>query len=348
LKVLLTGDRGYIGRVMTKYLLARGHQVTGLDTDYYYDCDFGQAPAAYPIIDRDIRNVDPDDLQGFDAIVHLAGLSNDPLGSLQSDLTYDINYHASIRLAKLAKQVGIRRFLFASSCSMYGAAGDKVLDEEATLSPLTPYAESKVRTEEGLSALADEHFSPTHLRNATAYGVSSRLRIDIVLNNLVGWSVTTGKIQIMSDGTPWRPIVHIEDISQAFALALEAPLELVHNQAFNIGADSENYQVRDLAAIVQKVVPNSEVEYAGQAGPDPRNYRVDFGKFKKAFPAYQPRWSALKGAQELYEAYRTESLAVEGMTGKKYVRLKQIETLLSSGELDTALRWRENGQARSA
>ncbi len=342
MNVLLTGDRGYIGQTMTRFLLGRGHQVTGLDTDYYYDCDFGRSDRAYPKLERDIRDVSPEDIRGFDAVVHLAGLSNDPLGSLQSELSYDINHHASVRLAKMAKQAGVRRFLFASSCSMYGMAGEDVLGEESPLRPLTPYARSKVRSEEGLSALAEKHFSPTFLRNATAYGVSSRLRIDIVLNNLVGWSVTTGNIRILSDGTPWRPIVHIEDISQAFALVLEAPVKVIHNQAFNIGADSENYRVRDLAAIVHKVVPASKVEYVGQGGPDPRNYRVSFAKFVRAFPTFRCRWTALEGAQELYDAYRAQNLTLEGLQGRKYVRLKQIEVLLSNGQLDSDLRWKGN------
>lgn len=343
MNILLTGDRGYIGQKMAKFLLARGHSITGLDTDYYFDCNFGLSENSYPQINRDVRDVSTEDLRGFEAVVHLAGLSNDPLGSLRSQLTYDINYHASLRLARMAKQAGVRRFLFSSSCSMYGTAGEKVLDEEAPLCPLTPYAESKVRTEAGLSALADEHFSPTFLRNATAFGVSSRLRIDIVLNNLVGWAVTTGKIRILSDGTPWRPIVHVEDICQAFALVLEAPVRLVHNQAFNIGTDSENYQVRDLAAIVQKVAPNCEVEYAGQGGPDPRDYRVSFAKFTRAFPAFRARWTAQDGARELYDAYRAENLTVEGLQGKRYVRLRQIESLLNDGRLDANLRWKGNG-----
>lgn len=330
---------------MTQVLHERGHKVTGLDTDYYYNCDFGSPRLSYPKIEKDIRNVGVEEIRGFDAIVHLAGLSNDPLGSIRAELTYEINHQASMRLAHMAKQAGIRRFLFASSCSMYGAAGDDILDEEAPLTPLTPYATSKIQTEKGLAALADEQFSPTFLRNATAYGVSSRLRIDIVLNNLVGWAVTTGKIRIMSDGTPWRPIVHIEDISQAFALVLEAPLEVVHNQAFNIGADSENYQVRDLAARVQKVAANAQVEYAGQGGPDPRNYRVNFDKFQRAFPAFRARWTASEGARELYDAYRSEGLTVEAMTGHKYVRLKQIQTLLSNGQLDSSLRWTKGSPA---
>jgi len=339
LRVLLTGDRGYLGTVMVPYLHGRGHEVTGFDTDYYSACDLFQPSDDYPRIRKDIRDLSHDDLRGFEAVIHLAALSNDPLGDLSPEWTCQINYKASVRLAELAKQAGVRRFLYASSCSLYGAAGDEILKEDAPMRPLTPYAKSKVRTEEALSALADSHFAPTFLRNATVYGVSPRLRLDIVLNNLVGWAVTVGKIQIMSDGSPWRPIVHVQDVAQAFACMLQGPLELVCNHAFNVGVNSENYQVRELAAIVQQVTPTCSIEYSGKAGPDPRNYRVDFSKLERAFPAFRPNWNALEGARELYAAYRAAGMTAEDFHGRKFTRLKQLRFLLVSGKLDTALRW---------
>jgi len=329
---------------MVRCLAARGHEVTGLDTDYYFDGNFGSPPEDYPRLQKDIRDVTAEDLAGYDAIVHLAALSNDPVGSLREEWTYGINYEASVKLAQLAKKGGVRCFLYASSCSLYGAAEGDILTEEAPLRPFTAYAVSKVRTEEALGALADASFAPTFMRNATAYGVSPRLRADIVLNNLVGWAVTTGKIRILSDGTPWRPIVHVEDIAQAFALVLEAPHAVVSNQAFNIGCNDQNYQVRELAAIVAKVATNCSVECAGEAGPDPRNYRVNFSKFARAFPAFQPAWDAMKGARQLYEAYRAQGLTLEAFQGRRYVRLNQIRHLLETGRLDTTLRWRKDGE----
>src|SRR6266853_2794176 len=247
MKVLVTGHLGYIGSVMVPMLQAAGVHVTGLDNALFADCLFGDAPAAVPELRKDVRDVEAADLEGFDAVIHLAGLSNDPLGNLNPDLTYDINHHASVRLARLAKEVGVRRFLFSSSCSTYGAAGDKILDETADFNPVTPYGRSKVLVEQEVAQLASPEFSPVFLRNATAYGVSPRLRFDLVLNNLMAWALTTGRAFIKSDGTPWRPIVHIEDISRAFLAALEAPRELIHNQAFNVGRSEENYQIRDLA-----------------------------------------------------------------------------------------------------
>ena len=325
---------------MVDYLRNLGHEVTGLDTDYYFDGDLLEPPEGYPRIKTDLRDVTGKELKGFEAIIHLAALSNDPLGDLNPGWTYDINYTASVRLAKLAKEAGVPRFLYASSCSLYGAAGDEILKEDAPMRPVTPYAESKVRTEEALVPLGDSSFAPTFMRNATVYGVSPRLRLDIVLNNLVGWAVTAGKIRIMSDGTPWRPIVHIQDIAQAFACVLEAPLGQVCNQAFNVGSNSENYQVRDLAAIVQKVIPTCAIEYSGTAGPDPRNYRVDFSKLQQAFPAFQARWNALEGARELCSAYCAAGMTAEDFQGRKYTRLKQLKYLLSEGRLDDSLRWK--------
>lgn len=344
MKVLVTGDQGYIGCLMAKALAERGHAVVGLDTDYFCDGDFGSRPVDFPTLKKDLRDVTPKDLLGIEAIIHLAALSNDPLGNLRSEWTLDINHRAAVRLAEMGKQVGVRRFLYASSCSMYGAAGDDILTEEAQLCPLTSYAVSKVRSERDLRRLADEHFSPTFLRNATVYGVSPRLRIDIVLNNLVGWAVTSGKVRIMSDGTPWRPLVHVQDLIQAFVCVLEAPTELVHNEAFNIGANNENYQVRDLATAVQKAVPGSTVEYAGQSGPDPRNYRVDFGKFARTFPGFRPRWNVQEGTRELYEAYREVGMTWDMFQGRKFIRLKQLEYLLATSQLDDSLRWKRTVQ----
>jgi nucleoside-diphosphate-sugar epimerase len=326
---------------MVQYLGGLGHQVAGLDTDYYFDGDLLKPPENYPRFKNDIRDVTREALEGFEAVIHLAALSNDPLGDLRPDWTYDINYIASLRLAGLAREAGVPRFLYASSCSLYGAAGEETLKEDAPMCPLTPYAESKVRTEEALSRLADRNFAPTFLRNATVYGVSPRLRLDLVLNNLVGWAVTAGKIQILSDGSPWRPIVHVQDVAQAFACVLQAPLELVSGQAFNVGVSSQNYQVRDLATIVQQVSPACSIEYSGKAGPDPRNYRVDFSKLERTFPTFRPRWDALAGARELYAAYRAEGMTAEDFHGRKFTRVKQLKYLIGSGRLDDSLRWKQ-------
>jgi nucleoside-diphosphate-sugar epimerase len=341
MKVLVTGDRGYIGEVMVKYLSDRGHAVTGLDTDYYADGDFTAPREGYTRLSKDIRDVGADDLTGFDAVVHLAALSNDPVGDLREEWTYDINYGASAKLAQLAKQAGVRRFLYSSSCSMYGAAGDAMLTEEAALHPLTAYAKSKVQSEDAIARLADENFSPIFMRNATVYGVSPRLRLDIVLNNLVGWAVTTGKIRILSDGTPWRPIVHVEDVAQAFALVLEAPLPLVHNQAFNVGSNAQNFCVREIAEAVGRVAKECEIQFGGETGPDPRNYRVDFTKLARAFPEFRPRWDVDLGARELYDAYREAGMSLEDFQGRKYTRLKQLRFLLDTARLDGTLRWAE-------
>ena len=278
---------------------------------------------------------------GFDAVIHLAALSNDPLGDLDRELTLEINHRASVRLARLARNAGIRRFLFSSSCSMYGSASDEILAETAPLRPITAYAESKARTEEELDKFACDSFSPVYLRNATAYGVSPRLRADLVLNNLCCWGYTTNSIRIMSDGTPWRPLVHIEDISRAFAAVLEAPTEVIHNRAFNVGRDCENYQVRDLAEIVRQVMPRCQVQYAGKGGPDPRNYRVDFTRIACELPGWQPRWTARIGAEELIQACRKNGMVREDFDGWRFTRLNQLKRLLTLGRLDRQLRWRE-------
>lgn len=341
MRILVTGHQGYIGAVLTPMLLAEGHAVVGLDSDLYARCTFGEEPVAIPELRKDIRDVQPADLEGFDAIMHLAALSNDPLGNLNPELTYEINYQASVRLAQLAKQAGVARYLFSSSCSTYGAAGDEMLTEEAAFNPVTPYGHSKVLVEQEVAALADDSFSPVYLRNATAYGVSSRHRFDIVLNNLTAWAYTTGLVYLKSDGSPWRPIVHVEDISRAFIAALHAPREVVHNQAFNVGRNDENYRVRDLAEIVRQTVPGCRIEYAPDAEPDKRTYRVDFSKIARLLPAFQPQWTARLGAQQLYAAYRQQAIKLDEFEGPKYKRIAHIRSLLETGLLDSTLRWVE-------
>jgi len=254
-------------------------------------------------------------------------------------LTYDINYKASVRLAQLAKQAGVPRFMFSSSCSTYGAAGQEFLTEEATFNPVTPYAHSKVLVEKEVAPLADKSFSPTYLRNTTAYGVSPYLRFDIVLNNLVAWAMTTGRVLIKSDGSPWRPMVHIEDICRAFLAVLEAPRELIHNQAFNVGITEENYQIRDMAEIVRQTVPGCHIEYSPDGGPDTRCYRVDFSKIKRTLPNFQPKWNLQLGAQELYKACKDADLKLEDFEGPRYKRIDHIRRLLATGQLDANLRW---------
>jgi nucleoside-diphosphate-sugar epimerase len=324
---------------MAPFMADAGHEVVGLDSDLFEQCTFGAPPRQFPSIRKDLRDVERADLEGFDAVIHLAGLSNDPLGNLNPNLTYDINHHASVRLARLSKEAGVKRFLFSSSCSTYGAAGDKILDETAEFNPVTPYGRSKVLVEQEVASLAGQEFSPVYLRNATAYGVSPRLRFDLVLNNLTAWALTTGRVFIKSDGTPWRPIVHIEDISRAFLAALEAPRLLVHNQAFNVGRSEENYQIRDLAEIVKETVPGCTIEFADGAGPDKRCYRADFSRITKVLPAFQPKWNARRGASELYEAYKKVGLKVEDFEGARYKRIDHIQGLLASGRLNADLRW---------
>lgn len=344
MRILLTGDRGYIGAVMAPMMQLQGHEVHGLDADWFEHSAFGEPLAAIPTKRKDLRDLDASDVEGFDAVVHLAGLSNDPLGDLDPSLTDDINHIASVRLAKLAKEVGVKRFLFSSSCSMYGAAGgEALLDEKAPLRPVTPYACSKVQVEQDLLEMADSSFSPIFLRNATAYGVSPRLRFDLVLNNLVAWAASTGRILIKSDGTPWRPIVHIEDISRAFIAVLNAPRELIHCEAFNVGSTHENYQIRDLAEIVSDTVPGCRIEYAKDGGPDTRCYRVDFSKIANVLPEFKPHWTVRQGAQELYQAIQRVGLRLEDFEGPRYKRISHIQQLISTGRLDVNLRWCEKG-----
>jgi nucleoside-diphosphate-sugar epimerase len=340
MRVLVTGHKGYIGTVLVPALIAAGHEVSGLDSDLYERCTFGDEDAIQdiPELKKDIRDVEVSDLEGFDAVIHLAGLSNDPLGDLNPELTYEINHAASVRLARLAKQVGITRFVFSSSCSNYGAAGEDWVNEASELNPVTPYGISKARVERDLMKLADSTFSPTFPRSATAYGVSPRLRFDLVLNNLVAWAFTTGRVHLKSDGMAWRPIVHIEDIARAFIAMLHAPRELVHNQVFNVGRTEENYRIRELAEIVAATVPGSRVEYAEGADRDKRCYRVECDKLAQTLPEFKPRWNARRGAEEVYAAFQKVGLTLEEFEGPRYKRVAHIKQLLGIGHLSETLR----------
>jgi nucleoside-diphosphate-sugar epimerase len=341
--VLLTGHDGYLGAAMRVVLRAAGHEVVGLDTYYFRGCEYGADGTTVPALVRDIRDVTPADLEGFEAVVHLAALSNDPMGNLNPSLTADINFHASLRLAEHAREAGVSRYLFSSSCSVYGASGELAATEESPMNPLTPYAVSKVRTEEAVRALATQSFSPVFMRNGTVYGVSARLRLDLVLNNLVAWAYTTGKVRLESDGSPRRPLVHVEDVARAFAAVLAAPREAIHNQAFNVGGNSENYQIRDLAEIVRVVVPGSTIEFLGTPQPDQRDYRVDFSKLPRALAGFAPVWNARSGAEQLYESYRLYDLTREELeAGHKYIRLRHLRRLMDAKVLSDDLRWDVN------
>ena len=340
MKVLVTGHDGYIGAVMVPWLERKGHEVTGLDSHLFEGCELGLHRPPARSLRRDLRDVEVADLRGFEAVVHLAALSNDPLGNLAPEATFEINHRASLRLAECARAAGVRRFLYASSCSVYGAASpDEILDERAGFRPITPYAESKVRVEADLAALATDGFSPTYLRNATVYGASTKLRSDLVVNNLVGWALTAGRVRLKSDGTPWRPLVHVQDVCRAFQGVLEAPRDLVHDEAFNVGREGENHRIRDVADLVRAAVPGSRIDFAEGAGPDPRCYRVDFGTLARTLPEAAPTWTLAGGIAELAGAYRRAGLRSEDLEGDRFVRIGRIERLLREGRLRSDLRW---------
>jgi nucleoside-diphosphate-sugar epimerase len=349
MRVLVTGHHGYIGCVLVPMLQRAGHEVTGLDSFLFEGCDFGEdALGGVPALRKDVRDVEAADLDGHDAVMHLAALSNDPMGDLNPSCTYEINHRASVRLAQVAKEADVPRYLFSSSCSLYGAADQDWLDENASFNPVTPYGESKVLSEREIAPLADDDFSPTFLRNATAFGLSPRHRADLVVNNLTAFAYATGEVLMKSDGTPWRPLVHIEDISRAFLAVLEAPREKIHNEPFNVGADSENYQIRDIAEIVGDVVPDCRVAFAEGAGPDKRSYRVSFEKIRRTLPEFQPKWDVRGGVEEMYRAYRDAGLTMDDFAGSRFVRIARIKELVAEGRVDDSLRWRDGRPAAVA
>ncbi len=337
-RVLVTGHQGYIGSVLTPMLQERGMDVVGLDIGLFEDCVLGPRPKAAPALHMDVRDVLAEDLLGFDAVCHLAAISNDPVGDLNPDTTYSINYHASVALARAARAAGVKRFVFSSSCSLYGAGGDAPLDEQAEFNPVTPYGESKILAERAIAEMASESFAPIFLRNATAYGFSPRLRGDLVVNNLVGYALTTGEVLLKSDGTPWRPLVHVEDICRAFVCALEAPQELVHNQAFNVGQTSENYQIRDVAQIVESVVPNSSIVLSSSASPDKRNYRVSCERISRVIPGFHPQWTVRRGVEQLLDRYREYGLTLDDLVGSRLQRIARVKEQQAAGSIDLDLR----------
>ncbi|MEQ8967468.1 MAG: SDR family oxidoreductase [Azospirillaceae bacterium] len=350
MKVLVTGHRGYIGSVLVPLFQAAGHEVRGLDSDLFARSTYGPA-SALPTVDevrRDIRDVTIDDVRGVDAVVHLAGMANDPMGDLVPEVTMAVNHEATVRLAGLAKEAGIERFVFSSSCSVYGAATEEWVTETSRPNPVTPYGQSKLDAEHDLIALADDRFTPVFMRSATAYGFSPRIRFDLVINNLAAYAFTKGAVFIKSDGMPWRPVVHIEDIARAMLAAVEAPRDVVHGEAFNVGQTTENYRIHELASIVERTVPDSKVEYAPGNNPDKRTYRVDCTKIARTLHGFKPQWTAERGAQELYRHYKAIGLTESEFEGPRYQRLAHLKGLIASGDVDEAFRWQTAPEAATA
>ncbi len=343
-RVLLTGHDGYIGSVMAPHLKEAGYEVVGLDTGYFHECTLAATPCDIEVIQKDLRDLEPPDLEGFDAVIHLGALSNDPIGNLRADWTEQINYQASVKLAQWAKFARVKRFLFSSSCIMYGMSEATVVNEESPLDPKTVYAKSKVEAERSISKLAGDGFSPVFLRNGTVYGLSPRMRFDTVFNDLMGSAVTTGEVVLHSDGKPWRPVVHVQDVARSFQAVLEAPTASIHNQAFNNGAEALNHQVIQLAEIVLKIVPNCKLTVKASASADQRTYKADFGKFARIFPSFRFQWSPVEGANELYDAFRRLNLTYSGYTDRRFTRLNWLRHLLESRRLDDSLRW-SNGRS---
>lgn len=339
-RVLVTGSQGYIGSVLMPMLARAGWDAAGLDVGFYAEGSLLPAPAERGVLNRDVRDVTARDLDGVFGIVHLAALSNDPLGNLDPKLTFAINHEATLRLARAAREAGVERFVYASSCSIYGAAGDEPLTERSVMTPQTAYAESKVLAERDLAALADERFAPTYMRNATAYGVSSRMRFDIVVNNLTGWAHTTGQVKLASDGSAWRPLVHVEDIAAACIAVLQSPRDAIANQAFNIGRRGENFKVRTIAEIVQRAFPKSVLSFGSGAGADSRTYNVSFGKVEAQLPGFKPQWTLEAGVRQCAQTYRAIGLTLETFESRLYTRLKQLKHLLDTGAVDSELRWK--------
>lgn len=338
-KILLTGHNGYVGSVMAERLIERGYDVFGLDTEYFSECTLFPGAGSIPSLRIDLRHVETRHLEGYDAVIHLAALSNDPLGKLHENWTVDINHRASVRLAKAARQAGVRRFVFSSSCIMYGMSEAQKVDETAALNPLTAYARSKVDAERDISQLANDHFSPIFMRNGTIYGASPRMRFDTVLNNLMGSALSTGEIVIHSDGMPWRPVVNIEDVASAFMAVLEAPRSAIHNEAFNVGADCVNQQIRNLAEAVARIVPNCEIVYTHQADADQRTYITDFSKIARKVPEFQVRYPIDRGIEILYHRLMEMGFSSSQFTDKKFTRLRWFNYLLEQKRLDDNLFW---------
>jgi len=339
MNILVTGNNGFIGKVLTDMLISEGYRVFGLDTNYYgKDCNFYRKNSKIKCKNKDIRNVNKKDLEGIDVVCHLAALSNDPLGKINEKLTYDINYESSVRLAELSKEIGVKRFIYSSSCSMYGISDEGDLKEDGELNPITAYAKSKAFTEKSVLPLSDDDFSVTVMRNSTAYGISPKLRVDLVVNNLIGWAMTTGKIKILSDGTPWRPLIHVDDIANAFITVMKSPVEKVEGEIFNVGMNGENYQIKEIAYMIKDVFPECDIEITGEHGSDSRTYNVNFDKIERELD-FIPKWNLRKGIEQIVESYGKYNLNSRNFNGRYFTRIKQLNYLMKKEMINQNLYW---------